>query len=116
MGSMCTHSRSECARNGEAGAVSHKGSQGRKEEYPTKTLDEKDVPGFGPGVKMQAAPRATPGEGSILLSLLVLLSLPVLPASPLPTAPTPLSPGRVPRGSGPLGCGTGCRGEVSAWV
>lgn len=51
LGSICTRSNSQCARNLEAGEVSHKGSQGRKKEYPTKTPDEKEVPGFGSGVR-----------------------------------------------------------------
>lgn len=103
---------------GEAGEVSHKGSQGRKKEYPTKTLDEKDVPGFGPGVTGCRQPPELHGERGASCCP----SSSCRPSSCSLQAPCPLPlPPFLPRpgshgAQGPPGCGTGCRGEVSAWM
>lgn len=126
VGSIRTHSKSRCARNLEAGAVSHKGSQGRKKEHPTKTRRKTclDAALGVTGCRQPPEPPAWVGlyrERGASCCPSVLLSLLELSASPLPTAPAPVSPqAGLPRGPAPPGrghgCGTGCRGEVSAWV
>lgn len=115
VGSICTHSKSQRARNWEAGAVSYKGNQGRKKEYPTKTLGEKDVSGFGPGVTGCRQPPELPawvglwGEGSVLLSLLE------LSASPLPPPPVSPTGTGAPRAAGQdaeAKCPRGCESQA----
>lgn len=87
---------------------SHKGNQGRKEEYPTKTLDEKDVCGFGPGVVTGCR---QPPELLAWVGLYGERGASCCPSSSSVQAPRPLSP----QAGFPGAQWEGCRGEVSAW-
>lgn len=117
-----------CQEFGGQGSLPWRKNRGRKRGHPTKTLDWKEVPRFGPGT--QAAPRQGHGacgaacvgsgyageRGESFCPSSCSLQAPCPLPQPAPFLPPPPRPG-AHCGPGPppglsRGYGTGCRGEM----